>query len=244
MNYAIMELALSAFIRCIEGVVNMNGELLKNENYIKIFNTAEELFYKKGYSNTSVDEIIEKSGTSKGTFYYYYKHKADLGVSVLINSHQQHTNTLDVFSEVRDLVLIALDIRVFWYAYYHDEGFRRFHYDISKHSLEYQSDYIVKTCLANTKKRFSKLELELILETVLGMRHKISLHVYNKLQMFPYQMIADYSMRQIFRLFEIPNKVIKETMKESQELFDQLDIEIEKFSFHLKLNQEKDLSLS
>ena len=43
-----------------------------------IVSAAWELFYKKGYDNTTVDEIIERSHTSKGAFYHYFKGKDSL----------------------------------------------------------------------------------------------------------------------------------------------------------------------
>lgn len=44
----------------------------------KIVNAAWKLFYKQGYDNTTVDEIIKESGTSKGTFYHYFNGKDGL----------------------------------------------------------------------------------------------------------------------------------------------------------------------
>ena len=44
----------------------------------KIINAAWDLFYDQGYDNTTVDEIIEKSGTSKGSFYHYFSSKDSL----------------------------------------------------------------------------------------------------------------------------------------------------------------------
>ncbi|MBQ2932738.1 MAG: TetR/AcrR family transcriptional regulator [Clostridia bacterium] len=41
----------------------------------KIINAAWNLFYEQGYDNTTVEEIIEKSGTSKGSFYHYFEGK-------------------------------------------------------------------------------------------------------------------------------------------------------------------------
>lgn len=41
----------------------------------KIVSAAWNLFYKKGYDNTTVDEIIEDSQTSKGSFYHYFNGK-------------------------------------------------------------------------------------------------------------------------------------------------------------------------
>ncbi len=41
----------------------------------KIVSAAWRLFYEQGYDNTTVDEIIELSGTSKGSFYHYFEGK-------------------------------------------------------------------------------------------------------------------------------------------------------------------------
>jgi AcrR family transcriptional regulator len=41
----------------------------------KIVNAAWKLFYEQGYDDTTVEEIISASGTSKGSFYHYFKGK-------------------------------------------------------------------------------------------------------------------------------------------------------------------------
>ncbi len=41
----------------------------------KIVSAAWQLFYEQGYDNTTVDEIIAASGTSKGSFYHYFDGK-------------------------------------------------------------------------------------------------------------------------------------------------------------------------
>ena len=41
----------------------------------KIVEAAWKLFYDQGYEDTTVEEIIEESGTSKGSFYHYFEGK-------------------------------------------------------------------------------------------------------------------------------------------------------------------------
>lgn len=41
----------------------------------KIIVAAWKLFYEQGYDNTTVEEIIAESGTSKGSFYHYFEGK-------------------------------------------------------------------------------------------------------------------------------------------------------------------------
>lgn len=49
-----------------------------NTTKSKIVNAAWNLFYEQGYENTTVDEIIARSGTSKGSFYHYFSSKDSL----------------------------------------------------------------------------------------------------------------------------------------------------------------------
>ena len=41
----------------------------------RIINAAWALFYEQGYEDTTIEEIIEQSGTSKGSFYHYFEGK-------------------------------------------------------------------------------------------------------------------------------------------------------------------------
>ena len=47
----------------------------KNSTKKKIVSAAWKLFYEQGYEDTTVDEIVEESGTSKGSFYHYFEGK-------------------------------------------------------------------------------------------------------------------------------------------------------------------------
>jgi hypothetical protein len=55
-----------------------NRQLAAQETRKKLIQTAKEIILEKGLTNTSVDEITEKSGVSKGTFYTYFKRKEDI----------------------------------------------------------------------------------------------------------------------------------------------------------------------
>lgn len=50
----------------------------KVETRRRIIQAASELFAEQGYTGTSMDQIAEAAGVSKGTIFYNYKNKADL----------------------------------------------------------------------------------------------------------------------------------------------------------------------
>ena len=41
----------------------------------KIVSAAWKLFYQQGYDNSTIEEIVEASGTSRGSFYHYFEGK-------------------------------------------------------------------------------------------------------------------------------------------------------------------------
>lgn len=54
-----------------------------NKSKEKILVSAKELFHENGFQQTSIDEILKKSGVTKSNFYYHFKSKEELGLVIL-----------------------------------------------------------------------------------------------------------------------------------------------------------------
>jgi len=57
---------------------------------------AFELFDKKGFHGTGINEIIEAAGIPKGTFYHYYNSKEEVALEVLSYYREKITLAMDV----------------------------------------------------------------------------------------------------------------------------------------------------
>ncbi|MEG0091144.1 MAG: helix-turn-helix domain-containing protein, partial [Oscillospiraceae bacterium] len=69
-----------------------------NTTKAKITKVAWKLFNEKGYDETTIDDIISESGTSKGSFYHYYSSKDELLSSlseVFDEKYEEVMQTLD-----------------------------------------------------------------------------------------------------------------------------------------------------
>ena len=57
----------------------------------RIVSAAWQLFHERGYNGTTVADIIELSGTSKGSFYYYFNTKDELlnTLSVILDDYYE-----------------------------------------------------------------------------------------------------------------------------------------------------------
>jgi TetR/AcrR family transcriptional repressor of nem operon len=54
-----------------------------NQSKERVLAAAKELFLARGYAATTVDAICEKAGLTKGSIYYFFDSKEDLGLAVL-----------------------------------------------------------------------------------------------------------------------------------------------------------------
>ena len=61
----------------------------------KIVSAAWQLFYMQGYDDTTVDEIVEASGTSRGSFYHYFTSKDDLLTSLSYLFDEKYEELID-----------------------------------------------------------------------------------------------------------------------------------------------------
>ena len=75
----------------------------------RIVSAAWQLFYEQGYENTTVEEIIETSQTSKGSFYHYFDGK-DALLSTLSDLFDEKYEALQ---ETMDPAMPAMDKLLF-----------------------------------------------------------------------------------------------------------------------------------
>jgi len=69
-----------------------------NDTCSKIIKAAWELFYENGYEDTTVDDIVARSKTSKGSFYHYFPGKDALlgSLSTLFDEkYKELSETID-----------------------------------------------------------------------------------------------------------------------------------------------------
>ncbi len=71
----------------------------------RIMSEAIRLFCEKGYQATSVREIVDATGVTKPTLYYYFKNKEDLFRIILSESMEEHLRRLSVAANTESLAI-------------------------------------------------------------------------------------------------------------------------------------------
>jgi AcrR family transcriptional regulator len=63
----------------------------------RILETATDLFANQGYRATGINEVIDKSGVAKATFYHHFPTKADLCLAYLKTRNSSELNSIKDF---------------------------------------------------------------------------------------------------------------------------------------------------
>jgi len=63
----------------------------------RILETAEKIILGKGFSGTSLDEILDSSGVTKGGFFYHFRGKNDLAVHLI---HRYRKQDAELFEKL------------------------------------------------------------------------------------------------------------------------------------------------
>lgn len=79
----------------------MKDKIFEKEN--ELYENAYAEFSEKGYEKASLNNILKKTGISKGTFYYHFKNKEDLYIKLLHMAFDKKKEVMnDIYNKYPD----------------------------------------------------------------------------------------------------------------------------------------------
>ncbi|MCR6109047.1 TetR/AcrR family transcriptional regulator [Bacillus sp. A301a_S52] len=124
----------------------------------KILQAAKELMLKKSIDKTTINDIVEKAGVAKGTFYLYFESKEELAWSFIeegapiFNLHLEQLRYKEVCREtidsfIDDMVAFCIENRQLFKIIHHVKFLEFIHFE--KKQSQFESLYIshIKTFL-------------------------------------------------------------------------------------------------
>lgn len=204
----------------------------------KIYRAAKTLFYEHGYVDTKVTDIIDLSGTNKGSFYHHYENKVDLGFRVFNSTVEDHLNASLIVGTTDSLVQFSLEIAIFWYIYFHDEKFRRFSAELNANDIIQEYDRVYDVCLENTDRNIDEKEFSLIRVANVALYKQLAVYFVDQVQRYTFEEARNFYLRNLYDLFGIPQKRIEYALEESMRLFQQLELKISIFEVEASLRNK------
>lgn len=78
------------------------AEVKKQQKRLDLMDAAFQLFTTQGIAKTSIEEIVKRAGVAKGTFYLYFRDKADIHQRLIQHHAEQLFRHAVEFSGFRD----------------------------------------------------------------------------------------------------------------------------------------------
>ena len=78
----------------------------------RLYDTAKDLFSKNGYDAVSIDDIVQKAGVARGSFYVYFLSKEDLSVYLMMDEITLYQSQIANTWAALDKNLPAIDLIV------------------------------------------------------------------------------------------------------------------------------------
>ena len=205
------------------------GEKKKN----LIIDVCKKLFYRKGYANTTYDDICKKADIPPGSITYHFRGKRD--IAAVIDAEYEAQNKIYIekmCGKAYDkTTLMAIENFHMWKRNFEDDNLRRFLLDISTERLpSFSALDTVKyyyQCVIDDQgiEGIDDRELNLLVPAQLGMSDALLLATANDPDEYTWEDAAEFGIRFFLRQLGMHEDKIKGIIQEGKTIFDTLPID-------------------
>lgn len=201
----------------------------------KILQACKELFYEKGYKDSTYIDICEKADVGPKTITHYFKSKKLIAIKIytdfLIDIKEKTKAYMIEKNNYYDLrVATALERIIFTNLMIENSNYKKFYYDICVESLLLDAniekvEYFYKLHSDEYNLGLSNLQIHLFQITntsiILGVTRK---WLEGSLEGLSIKDYCDYEIRIMYSLLGLSNNVIDEIVKLAYEMYNEMRI--------------------
>lgn len=121
----------------------------------EIIDAAQKIFFQKGLTVATMDEIAEAAELSKGTLYLYYKSKEDLYLAVMLRGMDiLYEMFINVLSESRTTIEAIANLGEAYYDFFkqHRNYYRMLHFFENPQLHKQVSEEMLQSCAGHNQK--------------------------------------------------------------------------------------------
>jgi AcrR family transcriptional regulator len=198
-----------------------------------ILDTCKKLFYRKGYQNTTYDDICMMADVPPGSITYHFDGKRNIAGIIAGEYEAQNKIYIEKMTgnKYSKSLLVVIEIFHMWKRLFDDDNLFRFMLDISSERLPTMSDfevvkYFYKVVLDERGiDTIDEKTLGFIVSSQLGMSDGIINMVALSFDSYTYEEVAEFSIKFFFRQVGLEYKEIDKLLKEGKAIFDKLPID-------------------
>lgn len=198
-----------------------------------IIDVCKKFFYRKGYANTTYDDICKKADIPPGSITYHFGGKRD--IAAVIDAEYESQNKIYIEKICGDrydkTTLMVIENYHMWKRNFEDESIRRFMLDISTERLpSYSALETVKyyyRCVIEDQgiEGIDERTLNLIASVQLGMSDALLMATSIDPDEYTWEEAAEFGIRFFMRQIGMHDDDIARHMQEGKRIFDTLPID-------------------
>lgn len=210
-----------------------------------VLRACKKLFYEKGYTDTHYDDIVSESGIRSGLVHYHFKKKSKIA-GIIYNELLMNNKNLihELLSNKYDLqICTAVEIRNYMNFIFNNEYFKRFYYEIALERIIIQyvkpvGELLFELQVDEYKLPISNDLLKIINISSFALENETVISIIEGYVNMSHNELCEFSLTRIFEFLSIDQKRIKEILRISEEVFNNLNIEL-KENFQIELIENK-----
>lgn len=198
-------------------------------NYI--VEESKKLFYTKGYSKTTIQEICDNTNITLGNFTYYFKTKQDLLRRVYFDYLKDIENFVvensEEYPDLFDKYLMVC--MVYNYSLFADKNISDFNYSIIRNNSLYNDVFLnlpveeIRFAYGNFNENLSKKELKLLYLSDLGTRKELTQYYVENEELFDSPLdFAAHMAEIVSRIYKANDIDVKEKFLNNPEFVEKI----------------------
>lgn len=197
-----------------------------------IVQTSKRLFYERGYSQTTIQEICNECDITLGNFTYYFKTKQDLLRRIYKDFVSSITDFIDndINEDLSYLEKFVITSFIYYYNILEDEVSLNFHYKVLKDNslCEFLSKNLLDDLYAPFASELNlclnRKELEILYFADFGIRRELTIkHIEDNLFNSSLEFCTNLC-KMTARVFNIKDDIILKYLAKDKTLLENLDI--------------------
>lgn len=201
----------------------------------QLLKKAKNSFYDNGYTATTYALLAKELSVSPGSFSYHFETKAHIAKEIYVDYLNQQkdlfTNKmLNNYGYIKPILVFALIVRMNIRIFSEDKKIFRFYEEFARDDIElaletldisFFTPYVKDNDLNNEQD-----EGNLIKTAIKGLSIALSLSFFSGKIKSDIDYYTEQKIKLELQLLKVPDAVIKETIAESKEMFEKMNIKI------------------
>jgi len=212
------------------------AKMSPEEKKALILDTCKELFYEKGYNETSYEDIYTAAGLPPGSVTYYFTGKKNIAESIHAEYELKVKTVLSLLiaEEYELRVMSALEILNWWNVFFINPNIRRFIVELGREGVLRRSflgntEHFFKLHINEYSLMIEETKFKLITTAYIGMITELLFEMHENFSAYTAEEVADFVIENAYKFLNVDPVAISDAIGKAHVIYNEVKINCEFF---------------